>query len=137
MDEFVTKKIEPITISGCVFPVTQIERVERGVKHVSFRADFGNGQQKVLRVSYETDMAEALIRSHGLDVEDELFDIVIKEIKMELFEHVHRVNMVDVVEGKHPELLAEYASQLDINYLNPEVQEKYIDVIADAVKRNG
>lgn len=132
------KKIESVTVSGRVFPITQIERdIGQGVKQVSFRVDFGDGQQKALRVKYETDMVEALMRSHGINAEDELFEVAIQEIKMELFEHVHQVKMVDVVEGKHPELLAEYASQLDINYLNPEVQEKYIDVIAEAVKRNG
>ena len=132
------KKIESVTVSGRVFPITQIERdIGQCVKQVSFRVDFGDGQQKALRVKYETDMVEALMRSHGINAEDELFEVAIQEIKMELFEHVHQVKMVDVVEGKHPELLAEYASQLDINYLNPEVQEKYIDVIAEAVKRNG
>lgn len=132
------KKIEQVTVSGRVFPIAQVEQdVGQGVKKISYQVDLGNGQQKTLKVEYETDMVEALTRSHGIDAEDELVEIAVQEIRMELFELIHQVKMVDVMEGKHPELLAEYASQLDINYLNPEVQEKYIDVIAEAVKRSG
>jgi hypothetical protein len=131
------RKIEQVTVSGRVFPITQIERdVGKGVKEISYQVDLGDGQQKTLRVKYETDMVDALMRSHGIDAEDELVEVAIQEIRMELFEYMHKVKMVDIIEGRHPELLAEFASHFDVNLLNPEVQEKHIDLIAEALKRS-
>jgi hypothetical protein len=131
------RKIEQVTVSGQVFPITQIERdLGHGAKEITYLVTLDNGQQKTLRVKYETDIVDALMRSHGIDAEDELVEVAIQEIRMEIFEYMHKVKMVDIIEGRHPELLAEFASHFDVNLLNPEVQEKHIDLIAEAMKED-
>lgn len=132
------RKIEKIVVGGQEFEVMQHEReISRGVKHISYTVRFSDGSEKKLRAEYETDMVEALIRSNGINADDVLVDVAEQEIRMEIFEHIHGVKMVDVISGKHPDLLVEYVkSHLDVNYLEPEVQEKHIDIIAEAMKED-
>jgi len=129
------RKIESVQVSGKTFLIEQeAKTIEGGTLQVSFFVVFEDGSRKELRIQYQTDMVEALNRTHGIDAEDELVSIAEQEIKLELFTIIHNVSLTDVCEGKHPELIGEYVSQFDVNYLNPDVQEKYVDVIAEALK---
>lgn len=124
-----------ITLSGHEFKIVQEEQPHpSGSKTVFFYAIMEDGSRRNLRVEYNTELSNVLYADMGIQFEAELASVLEQEIKMELFQIIHNVSIRDVLSGKHPELLREYvASHMDINYIDPEVQEKYIDIIAEVL----
>lgn len=128
--------IDRVVVGGREFAIVQHEQtVSSDIKRISYTVHLPDGSEKKLRVEYETNMIQPPKQSDLFDAEDELTSIVEQEIRMELFGLIHNIELIEVTSGKRPDLLAEYvSSHLDVNYLDPEVQEKYIDVIAEALK---
>lgn len=128
------RRIDKVTIGSHVFSITQeVQDGENGIKQVTFFAD-QNGQRKKLELVYTTEAVNVLAQNHNIDMEEELAEIAEQEIKSELFEAIHNVKLADVLEGKHPQLLAEYiTSGMDISYITAEAQYEYADLIAESL----
>lgn len=128
------KKIESVTVCGTQFAIVeQTKQLAGGIIKKTFAVNI-DGKDRTLGLEYTTDMVEALNRTHGLDAEDELYAIAEQEIRFELFALINDVKLTDVTSGKRVDLLKEFVSEFGVGYVDSEVQEKHIDIIAEALK---
>lgn len=128
------KKIESVTVCGTQFAIVeQTRELPGGIVKTTFTTNI-DGKDRVLGLEYTTDMVEALNRTHGLDVEDELYAIAEQEIRLEIFASVHKVTLTDITSGNRVDLLKEFVSEFGVGYVDSEVQEKHFDLIAEALK---
>ena len=124
--------IDKISVCGRDFDVTETKKdLEQGVVQVNFSVNV-DGEDRNLKLEYTTDMVEALSRMHGINAESELQSIVEGEIRLSTFCMVNKVDLTDITTGKRPDLIKEFVSEFGVGYIDSEIQEKYMDLIADA-----
>ena len=126
--------IDKISVCGRDFDVTETKKdLEQGVVQVNFSVNV-DGEDRNLKLEYTTDMVEALSRMHGINAESELQSIVEGEIRLSTFCMVNKVDLTDITTGKRPDLIKEFVSEFGVGYIDSEIQEKYMDLIAEALK---
>ena len=126
--------IDKISVCGRDFDVTETKKdLEQGVVQVNFSVNV-DGEDRNLKLEYTTDMVEALSRMHGINAESELQSIVEGEIRLSTFCMVNKADLTDITTGKRPDLIKEFVSEFGVGYIDSEIQEKYMDLIADALK---
>ena len=126
--------IDKISVCGRDFDVTETKKdLEQGVVQVNFSVNV-DGEDRNLKLQYTTDMVEALSRMHGINAESELQSIVEGEIRLSTFCMVNKVDLTDITTGKRPDLIKEFVSEFEVGYIDSEIQEKYMDLIAEALK---
>lgn len=126
--------IDKISVCGRDFDITETKKdLGQGVVQVNFSVNV-DGEDRNLKLEYTTDMVEALSRMHGINAESELQSIVEGEIRLSTFCMVNKVDLTDITTGKRPDLIKEFVSEFGVGYIDSEIQEKYMDLIAEALK---
>ncbi len=116
--------IDNINFDGVDYPIiTEKEQNGDGVT-VRFKVVIG-GKEKSIRAEYKTKMIEDLASLYELDAEAELKDVMLSEIKMEIFQHLYAAKMKDQI-GKLSELVGKDDSALDELIANDAVFAAYI-----------
>lgn len=125
--------IDKISVCGRVYDVTEIKKdLGHGIARVNFSVNI-DGEDRQLKLEYTTEMVEALSRMHGVNAESELQSIVEGEIRMCAFSIIKNVALTDITTGKRPDLIKEFVSEFGAGYIDSEVQEKYMDLISEAL----
>lgn len=126
--------IDKVKVCGQEFKVTEIRKdLGNGTKQINFSVNM-DGVDQNLKLEYTTDMVEALSRMHGLNAESELQSIVEQEIKLNVFQYIHKAPLVEITSGQRPDLIKAFVSEFGVGYIDSEVQEKYMDLITEALQ---
>ena len=83
------------------------------------------GKEKSVKAEYNTTLMEDLASLYGLDAEDELKNVLLTEIKMEIFQHLYNTKAKDQL-NKLFELVGKDDSALDELILNDAVFAAYV-----------
>lgn len=125
--------IDKISVCGREFDVTEIKKdLGQGIVQVNFSVNV-DGEERNLKLEYTTEMVEALSRMHGINAESELQNIVEGEIRLNTFCILNKVNVTDITTGKRPDLIKEFVLEFGVGYIDSEIQEKYMDLISEAL----
>lgn len=126
--------IDKVTVCGKEFDIIEAQtNLGDGTVRVVFSVNI-DGVERTLKLEYTTEMVEALGRIEGINAEAELQSIVIQEIKLSIFELIHKVSLTEITSGQKPDLIKDFVSEFGAGYIESEAQEKYMDLIAEALQ---
>jgi hypothetical protein len=126
--------IDKVEVCGQEFKVTEIRKDQgNGTTQINFSVNI-DGVDRHMKLEYTTNMVEALSRMHGLNAESELHSIVELEIKLDVFQYIHKALVTEIASGQRPDLIKAFVSEFGVGYIDSEVQEKYMDLIAEALQ---
>ena len=120
----VSEMIDVVSLDGVDYAVIT-EKEQDGDRLTMRLKVLIGGKEKSIRAEYNTKMIEDFESSHKLDGEAELKDIMLGEIKMEIFQHLYAAKMKDQI-GKLSELVGKDDSALDELIANDAVFAAYI-----------
>lgn len=85
-------------MDGVNYPIETIVTEENGYTHVRFICKFPNGKEKYFRAEYTAETKQNLSDDHGIVLHERLEEIILWEIRTELFQEVYGVKIVDMWE---------------------------------------
>lgn len=124
-----------VTVCNREFEIRESITTTGNIVSMKFHVDV-DGDTHILTAEYTTTMADELASLHGITVADSLREILEQEVRVEIFKILKKANTADIQQGKHPNLISEWVKDFGAEELAPEVQEKYIDIIAEAMKED-
>ena len=119
-----SEMIDVVSLDGVDYAVITEKEQDEDRLTIRLKVVIG-GKEKSIRAEYNTKMIEDLGSSHKIDGEAELKDIMLGEIKMEIFQHLYTAKMKDQI-GKLSELVGKDDSALDELIANDAVFAAYI-----------
>lgn len=124
-----------VTVCNREFEIRESTTTISNVVSMKFHVDV-DGDVHTLAAEYTTTMADELASLHGITVADSLREILEQEVRVEIFKILKKVTIADIQQGMHPDLIYEWVKDFGAEDLAPEVQEQYIDIIAEAMKED-
>lgn len=125
-----------VNVCGQTFEITPYEETVDEVKFVNFKTVF-NDKSYLLKVQCDKEMIEDFRRLQGLNGEEELLNVLMYEIRLELYSLIRGVNILDVSIGKRIDLLPEFVKEFGVGYIELDVQEIHSDLIMEAMRHYG
>lgn len=126
--------IDKVTVCGKEFEIVESQTdLGDGTVRVNFSVNV-DGVERTLKLEYTTEMVAALSRMHGVNAEAELQNIVEQEIRLNIFQIIHRTPLTEITSGQKPDLIKSFVSEFGVGYIDSEAQEKYMDLIAEALQ---
>lgn len=122
-----------VTVCNREFEIRESTTTISDVVSMKFHVDV-DGDIHTLAAEYTTTTADELASLHDINIADSLREILEQEVRLEIFKILKKVDITDVRQGKYPNLISEWVRNFGAEDLVPEVQEKYIDIIAEAMK---
>lgn len=123
-----------ITVCNREFEIRESAASISNVVVMKFHVDI-DGEVHTLAAEYiKPTIVGELDSLPGITVEDSLREILKQDVRLEIFKILKKVNVADIQQGKYPELISEWVKDFGAEDLAPEVQEKYIDIIAEAMR---
>ncbi len=125
-----------VNVCGQTFEITPYEETVDEVKFVNFKTVF-NDKSYLLKVQCDKEMIEDFRLLQGLNGEEELLNVLMYEIRLELYSLIRGVNILDVSIGKRIDLLPEFVKEFGVGYIELDVQEIHSDLIMEAMRHYG
>jgi hypothetical protein len=116
--------IDNVRFDDVDYPIITEKEQDKDRVAMRFKVVIG-GKEKSIKAEYNTNFIEGLASLHELDAEAELKDIMLGEIKMEIFQHLYTAKVRDQI-GKLSELVGKDDSALDELIANDAVFAAYI-----------
>lgn len=85
-------------MGGVKYPIETETHEENGAKKVVFYCTLPGGNKKGFRVFYNTRVENDFLDNHSISAENELGNILEQELKLELFQEIYGVKIVDMWE---------------------------------------